>query len=76
MTLAEWMAVAGLTDEGLAAALKIDRSTASRFRRAKMVPSSALIGEIFRLSGGQVEPNSFFRAPYLTPAAEPRECAA
>jgi transcriptional regulator with XRE-family HTH domain len=74
MTLAEWMEANGLTDETLAAALKIDRSTASRFRRAKMLPSSAAIAEIFRLSDGKVEPNSFFRAPY--PLPEPRGVAA
>jgi transcriptional regulator with XRE-family HTH domain len=69
MTLAEWMATAGFADEDLAGALKIDRSTVSRFRRAKMLPSSALIAEIFRLSEGRVEPNSFFQDPYPQPTS-------
>jgi hypothetical protein len=38
-----------------------------------MLPSSALIAEIFRLSEGQVEPNSFFQDPYPQPA--PRAAA-
>jgi transcriptional regulator with XRE-family HTH domain len=67
MTLADWMAENGMDDEALAAALEIDRSTASRFRRGKLLPSSKAIERIASLTNGQVQPNTFFGLP---PAAD------
>jgi transcriptional regulator with XRE-family HTH domain len=72
MKLAEWMAAKGVSDEMLAAHLDIDRSTASRIRRDKLLPSSALIAKITKLTGGAVQPNTFFGLP----AAIAREDAA
>lgn len=63
MTLAEWMAENGINDDQLAIALEIDRSTASRFRRGKLLPSSAIIAKIAEVTKGAVQPNSFFGIP-------------
>lgn len=60
MKLAEWMAANGVDDVALAEAIGITRSSASRIRREKWVPSSATISKIVALTNGQVEPNSFF----------------
>lgn len=60
MTLSEWMAVNGVSDEMLAADLEIDRSTASRIRRGKLLPSSRLIARIVKLTGDAVPFESFF----------------
>ena len=72
MTLAEWMASNDFTDDLLAERLDIDRSTASRFRRGKLLPSSAVIAKIAELTKGEVQPNTFFGLP---PAAELREAS-
>lgn len=69
MTLAEWMAVKGMDDDALAAALEIDRSTASRFRRGKLIPSAKLIERIAGLTNGAVQPNTFFGLPPAEVAA-------
>jgi transcriptional regulator with XRE-family HTH domain len=63
MKLADWMAANDITDDRLAAQLDIDRSTASRFRRGKLLPSSAIIAKIAELTSGAVQPNSFFGLP-------------
>ena len=65
MTLAEWMEANEVSDEQLAETLGLDRSTVSRIRRAKWVPSSSTIAAIVKASGGKVEAGSFFRPPYL-----------
>lgn len=65
MTLAEWMAANSISDETLAAELSIDRSTVSRVRRAKLLPSSALIVSFVKRSGGAIDPRTFFEAPYV-----------
>ncbi len=74
MTLAEWMAANDVSDETLAAKLDIDRSTASRIRRSKLLPSSALIAKIAAFTGGEVQPNTFFGLPPA--AAAEHEAAA
>lgn len=68
--LADWMAENGIDDDALAAALTIDRSTASRIRRGKLLPSSSLIARIVHLTDGAVPASSFFAAPYPQPEIE------
>jgi len=74
MTLAEWMDAHGISDEQLAADLQIDRSTVSRVRRAKLLPSSPLIAALVRNSCGAIDPRTFFQPPYPLPA-EPGRAA-
>ncbi len=68
MTLAEWMTKHGVKDRAMAERLGVDRSTVSRVRRAKQIPSSNLIAAIAEASGGAVQPNSFFQPPYVEAA--------
>ena len=63
MKLADWMTANQVSDESLGASLGIDRSTASRIRRERLLPSSALIARIVELTGGEVQPNTFFGLP-------------
>lgn len=72
MTLSEWMAAKDVSDETLAAELGIDRSTASRIRRGKLLPSSRLIAKIVDLTRGAVPYQTFFEIS----AASSREDAA
>lgn len=67
--LADWMAANGMDDDALALALDIDRSTASRFRRGKLVPSRKSIDKIVTLTHGAVQPNTFFGLPPAVAAA-------
>lgn len=60
MTLSEWMEANGISDEGLAEKLEIDRSTVSRFRRGKLMPSNDTMRRIIEVTSGSVQPNSFF----------------
>jgi len=64
------MAANGVSDEKLAAELDIDRSTASRIRRDKLLPSSVLIARIAKLTDGAVQPNTFFGLPAASPSEE------
>lgn len=67
------MTANSVSDEALAAALDIDRSTASRIRREKLLPSSVLIAKIADFTGGAVQPNTFFGIPAAcTPAPAPQ----
>lgn len=77
MMLSEWMAANGFTDERLAAELGVVRSTASRIRRGKVIPSRKSIERIVEITAGQVQPNSFFDmgAPPLPPTC-PEGCPA
>lgn len=70
MRLAEWMVANGISDEKLAAELDIDRSTVSRIRRDKLLPSSALMAKIIKLTDGAVQPNTFFGLPAASPSEE------
>jgi len=67
--LSDWMAANGIDDDALAAALEIDRSTVSRFRRGKHRPSAKTIEKIAVLTNGAVQPNSFFGLPPAEMAA-------
>lgn len=60
MTLAEWMARHGVDDDSLAEMLGVDRSTVSRIRRGKQIPSKDTMAAIVGVTGGDVEPNAFF----------------
>lgn len=64
MTLAEWMADKQVSDETLAAQLKVHRSTISRVRRAQHVPSGELIAALVDVSKGTIDPGTFIRARY------------
>lgn len=75
MMLAEWMEANEVSDEALAADLGIDRSTVSRVRRAKLLPSSTLIAQLVQRSGGAIDPRTFFRAPYPMAPSEPEAAA-
>lgn len=52
--LSEWMAATGITDDALAAAVKVDRTTISRVRRGKHLPSIALVRQLVAFSQGQL----------------------
>lgn len=75
MTLGEWMEANGLSDEALAEKLSVDRSTASRFRRGKLMPSNDTMRRIIDVTGGVVQPNSFFGLNPAPSAAESSEAA-
>lgn len=60
MTLQEWMATEGLTDDQVANSIKADRSTISRIRRGKIHPSKATTEALILLSGGAIDIASFF----------------
>jgi transcriptional regulator with XRE-family HTH domain len=60
MTLAAWMRNQGIADEDLAATLGIDRSTVSRLRRGRKIPSTRLMEKIAQATDGAVTPNDFF----------------
>ena len=69
MTLAEWMDANGVNDDDLAEMLQVDRSTASRYRRGKLIPSAGLLEKIIKITAGRVQPNSFFGLPAANGAA-------
>lgn len=71
MTFAEWMAAEEVSDEAMAAALGVDRSTISRVRRGTMLPSSALIARLVQYSGNKIDPATFFAPPYPLPCPNP-----
>lgn len=50
--LGNWMVEAEITDETLATAVGVDRTTISRIRRGKQEPSSALIRKIVLFAEG------------------------
>lgn len=52
--LAQWMIATETTDEALAAAVHVDRSTISRIRRGKHEPSLALIKQLVLVSDGKL----------------------
>ena len=54
MTLDEWLRDEGLDDMAAAVRLRRNRTTISRLRRGKLMPSLALAADIERESGGQV----------------------
>ena len=60
MTLHEWMAAKGLTDDLVAKAIGADRSTVSRIRRGKIHPSKMTTEALFRFSEGAIDITSFF----------------
>lgn len=68
MTLAEWMKASDVSDEALAEKLGWDRSTISRVRRGKLIPSHGLIAAVVKASNGEVDPATFFRPPYVDAA--------
>jgi DNA-binding XRE family transcriptional regulator len=59
MHLAEWMALADLTDGKLAALVGFDRSTISRLRRGETFPSWELAAKIKEVSRGAVKADDF-----------------
>ena len=74
MTLAEWMLANGFDDAALAARLNITLSNVSRIRRGKQIPSRERMAAIVEITGGKVQPNSFFGI--TLPAPQPEGCAA
>ena len=63
MTLAQWMAANGVSDDQAAAQLGIDRSSVSRLRRGKHAPSWRLLPLIVAMTNGAVTAESFFGLP-------------
>lgn len=61
MRLNDWMSQAGATDQTLADTIGrgIDRSTISRIRRGKRMPSAELMRLIHEATGGAVTANDF-----------------
>lgn len=55
MTLSEWMACEGLSDDDVAAKVGRDRSIISRLRRGKHVPSAALMRSLLEISKGKID---------------------
>jgi transcriptional regulator with XRE-family HTH domain len=60
MKLEQWMAKTETSDEVLAEMISLDRSSVSRIRRGKQLPSRATMEAISRVTGGAVTPNDFF----------------
>lgn len=55
MTLSEWMTAKRLKDREVAVLLGIHRSTVSRVRRGKHLPSRALISAMVATSDGAID---------------------
>lgn len=63
MTLSDWMAQEGITDEQMAEKCGVDRVTISRVRRHVNRPSWSLVLKIKDLSGGAVTADDFAIMP-------------
>lgn len=59
MKLNDWMSAEGLTDEGAAALVGVDRTTVSRIRRGLTQPSWELAATFKVVSGGVVTADDF-----------------
>lgn len=71
LSLDEWVKEEGIDDVRLGEMLGKDRTTAYRIRTGRTKPTFDVIEAIVALSGGKVQPNSFFRRA-LVRAAAPR----
>lgn len=60
MRLADYLHQRDLKDADFAALVGCDRTTVLRIRRGDQRPSPALMEEIARVTGGQVQPNDYF----------------
>jgi transcriptional regulator with XRE-family HTH domain len=62
MRLEDWMTATKATDQALATKLGVDRSTISRIRRGKRVPSVEIMRAIHEATSGAVSANDFVHA--------------
>jgi len=72
MRLSEWMEKgrrAPVSDDEMAAELGVSRATVSRLRRGKMVPSFALAGRIYEVTGRKVTPTDFIENLHFAEAS-------
>ena len=60
MTLHDYMAQHGLTDEKFGLKVGRHRATVSRWRRGKMLPDWEALQSIMKATGGKVSPVDFF----------------
>lgn len=70
MRLVDWRKRKGWTQKRLATELGVSQSYVSQMERARgpIVPTSAVMIEIFEITGGAVQPNDFFDLPDLATA--------
>lgn len=74
MRLVDWRKRKGWTQKRLATELGVSQSYVSQMERARspIVPTSAVMIEIFEITRGAVQPNDFYSLPDL---ASDREAA-
>lgn len=70
MRLSEWRQIDRRTQAGVALELGVAVSTVASWEQRTKVPGVAYMIEIYRMTGGAVQPNDFYDLPDLSaPAA-------
>jgi len=62
-TLDEWMNDEGMTGREFAELVGADQATVSRWRRGLTTPGPEDMLRIYEVTGGEVDPNSFYDLP-------------
>ena len=72
MRFVDWRKRKGMTQVEAAARLGVTQPYISTIERAKdnAIPGPAVMIEIFRMTGGAVQPNDFYDLPSLQPTRE------
>ena len=71
MKLAEWRKRNGMTQAALAEALACSQSYVSQIERrvGAIVPGAEVMGKIYEVTAGAVQPNDFYDLPAIVPVA-------
>lgn len=65
MTLDDWRIRQGLSVQQLANRIRTTHQSALRYCNGQRVPRAAIMPRIYRITGGAVQPNDFYRLPRL-----------
>jgi len=70
MTLEQYLSLTGIKQKEFAEKARLSQSTVSRLIRGKFSPSRDLLSRIYEATGGDVQPNDFYKQLYRVPSVD------